>query len=120
MGAPALNMDKNLIPPLLNHEVVEDLMNSYLDKMRVNYTSWMQNAIGLEKEDWTSERDPEVDMDGYFSTASPVTIYQMVDENLQVSATISQELVYKVLLLGIKQVTRFGHMYRTGVEEYKA
>ena len=23
-------------------------------------------------------------MDGYFTTASPVTIYQMVDENLQV------------------------------------
>ena len=35
-----------------------------------------------------SERDPEVDVDGYFSTPSPVTIYQMVDENLQVKRTL--------------------------------
>ena len=35
-------------------------MDSYMDKMRANYNSWMQNAIGLEKDDWTSDRDPEV------------------------------------------------------------
>jgi len=35
-------------------------------------------------------------------TSSPVIIYQMVDENLQVS-----ELVYKVLLLGIEQASYF-------------
>jgi len=120
MGSPALDMNKNLIPPLLNHEVVESLMDSYMDKMRANYNSWMQNAIGLEKDDWTSDRDPEVDMDGYFTTASPVTIYQMVDENLQVSATISQELVYKVLLLGIEQVTHFGQLYKNAIVEFKA
>ena len=38
-------------------------------------------------------------MDGHISTSSPVTIYQMVDENLQVSATISQELVNKVIYI---------------------
>ena len=35
-------------------------MNSYMDQMRTNYSSWMKNAIGLEKEDWTSDRNPEV------------------------------------------------------------
>jgi len=119
MGSSALGMDKNIIPPLLNHEVVDQLMTMYLDKTRENYGSWMQNAIGLEKEDWTSDRDPEVDMDGYFTTASPVTIYQMVDENLQVSATISQELVYKVLLLGIEQVTHFGNLYKNAIVSFK-
>ena len=43
-----------------------------------------------------SDRDPEMDFDGFFHTSSPVIIYQMVDENLQVSATISPDLVYKV------------------------
>ena len=31
-------------------------------------------------------------MDGYFTTASPVTIYQMVDENLQVYLYLSIEI----------------------------
>jgi len=119
MGSPSLGMDKNLIPPLLNPEVVDELMDLYMDKMRINYSSWMQNAIGLEKEDWTSDRDPEVDVDGFFSTPSPVTIYQMVDENLQVSATISPELVFKVLLLGIEQVTHFGNLYKNAIVEFK-
>ncbi len=48
----------------------------------------MQTAIKLEQEDWTSERDPEMDVDQFFHTASPVTIYQMVDENLQVTLFI--------------------------------
>ncbi len=47
--------------------------------------SLLQTAIKLEQEDWTSERDPEMDVDQFFHTASPVTIYQMVDENLQVT-----------------------------------
>merc|ERR1719447_1945610 len=67
-----------------------------------------------------SDKDPEVDMDGYISTASPVTIYQMVDENLQVSATISQDLVYKVLLLGIEQVSNFGRLYRSAIIDFKS
>ena len=42
MGSPSLGMDKNLIPPLLNPEVVDELMDLYMDKMRINYSSWMQ------------------------------------------------------------------------------
>jgi len=120
MGSSALNIEKPLIPALLNPEVVESLMNMYLENMRENYASWMQNAIDLEKSDWMSDKDPEVDMDGYISTASPVTIYQMVDENLQVSATISQDLVYKVLLLGIEQVSNFGRLYRSAIIDFKS
>ena len=36
------------------------------------------------------------------------------------SATISQELVSKVTVLGMEQVTSFGHMYRQAVHDYKA
>jgi len=99
---------------------VNRLIAQYLGNMRDNYNNWMTNTIKQEKEDWASDRDPEMDFDGFFHTSSPVIIYQMVDENLQVSATISPELVSKVLLLGIEQVTSFGSMYRVAVQEYKA
>jgi len=120
MGSTSLSLEKNLIPELLTESAVNKLIAKYLGNMRDNYSGWMNNTIKQEKEDWCSDKDPEMDFDGFFHTSSPVIIYQMVDENLQVSATISQDLVSKVLLLGIEQVTRFGHMYRTGVQEYKA
>merc|ERR1712112_693162 len=120
MGSQALGLEKNLIPPLLTEADVGRLISSYLGNMRDNYTSWMTNTIRQEKEDWCSDRDPDMDFDGFFHTSSPVIIYQMVDENLQVSATISPELVYKVLLLGIEQVTMYSLMYRTAIQEYKA
>ena len=112
MGSTALGLEKNLIPLLLTDAAVGKLTSSYLANMRDNYASWMSNTIRQEKEDWCSDRDPDMDFDGFFHTSSPVIIYQMVDENLQVSATISTELVYKVLLLGIEQVTRYGTLYR--------
>ena len=106
MGSPALGLEKGLIPPLLTDASIGRLTGSYLANMRDNYSSWMTNTIRQEKEEWCSDRDPDMDFDGFFHTSSPVIIYQMVEENLEVSATISQELVYKVLILGIEQVTR--------------
>jgi len=120
MGSPALGLERHLVPPLLTEAAVDRLTGSYLANMRDNYNSWMTNTIRAEKEEWCSDRDPDMDFDGFFHTSSPVIIYQMVDENLQVSATISQELVYKVLLLGIEQVTRYGTMYRAAIQDYKA
>ena len=43
----------------------------------------------------------------------------MVDENLQVAATISPELVNKVLVLSMGEVSQYGQMYRTSIIEYK-
>merc|ERR1719474_2230205 len=120
MGSQALGLEKNLIPPLLTESSVGKLTSSYLGNMRDNYSSWMTNTIRQEKEDWCSDKDPDMDFDGFFHTSSPVIIYQMVDENLQVSATISQELVYKVLILGIEQVTHFGQLYKNAIIEFKA
>ena len=120
MGSNSLNLEKNLVPPLLTEAAVTRLIERYLGNMRDNYNNWMTNTIKQEKEDWCSDKDPEMDFDGFFHTSSPVIIYQMVDENLQVSATISQELVSKVTVLGMEQVTSFGHMYRQAVQEYKA
>ena len=88
MGSQSLNLEKNLVPPLLTEAAVTRLIESYLGNMRDNYNNWMTNTIKQEKEDWCSDKDPEMDFDGFFHTSSPVIIYQMVDENLQVSASV--------------------------------
>lgn len=54
-----------------------------------------------------------------FHTQAPIIVYQMIDENLQVAQTISGELVNKVLLLSMEEVTRYGKMYKGSIIDYK-
>ncbi len=87
--------------------------------MHKNYSGWMRNTLSQEVEDWKKEEDPEVDNDGCFHTSAPIIIYQMIDENLQVAATISPELINKVLVLSMDEVGKYGQMYRSSIIEYK-
>ena len=43
----------------------------------------------------------------------------MMDENLQVASTISNELTSKVLVLSMSEVANFGQMYKNSVIDYK-
>ena len=52
----------------------------------------MKNALSLEASDWKSSNDPELDENENFQTSLARTVFQMVDENLQVAATISPGL----------------------------
>jgi exocyst complex component 3 len=53
--------------------------------MHTNYVSWMQKTLAQDVEDWTRETDPDLDNDDRFHTSAPIIVYQMIDENLQVS-----------------------------------
>lgn len=54
--------------------------------MEKNYNEWMQNTLVSEKQEWRSTNEPQ--MDSYLRTAAPVIIFQMIDQNLQVTKTI--------------------------------
>lgn len=43
----------------------------------------------------------------------------MIDQNLQVAKTISDQMTYKMLAVSIEQVIRFGDSYRTAILELK-
>lgn len=93
-------------------------MMAYINFMRGNYETWMGNTINQEKEDWKSNSEPEIDMENCYYTSSPVLIYKMVDDNLEVSNTISQDLVQRTLQISIDQVITFGNLYRQAMNEY--
>lgn len=57
--------------------------------MGKNYTEWMQNTLLSEKQEWRSSNPPEEPrLDNYLRTAAPVIIFEMIDQNLQVTKTI--------------------------------
>ena len=119
MASPSLGIPPDMVRPLLDAETIADLNKEYLDNMKKNYGDWMRNTLSQEVDDWKKEDDPETDSDGCFQTSAPIIIYQMIDENLQVAATISPELVNKVLVLSMAEVAYYGRLYRNAIIEYK-
>lgn len=115
-----LNIDPSLIKPLLDDETIIKLQNMYLEKMKDNYNEWMRNALSLESSDWKSSNDPELDENNAFHTSAPKIIFQMIDENLQVAATISSEMTNKVFVLSLGEVSNFGKLYRDAIIDYKS
>lgn len=85
--------------------------------MRKNYTEWMQNTLKTEREEWRSNNQPRSEK--YLRTAAPVIIFQIIDQNLEVTKTISPDLTRKALILGLQHVTNFAESYREGIIEFK-
>ena len=119
MGNERLQLPKETIKPLLDIRTIDKLEEEYLSNMKDNYVNWMGNTMKLEKEDWMKQVEPEVS-DGTFHTSAPKMIYQMIEENLQVAATISTELTNKVLALSMGEVANFGKVYRSSITDYKS
>ncbi|KAI4484165.1 hypothetical protein M0804_007621 [Polistes exclamans] len=121
MQHPELNIDLRDIGPLLSSEIINDLQQKYLKNMCQNYEDWMKKTLETEKVDWWSGVIPESSTEEvYYHTAAPVIIYQMIDQNLQVTKTISSNLTAQAFILCIEQVTKYGFMYRQAILEFKS
>ncbi|XP_053612364.1 exocyst complex component 3 [Plodia interpunctella] len=120
MGNSELNIDVSTLPQLLSEEIMKKLEDEYLQKMQSNYMEWMDKTLESEQAEWGASRAPDVEPhSGAFHTHAPVLIFQMIDQNLQVTETISKDITFKALVLSVEQVTRFGNMYREGVIKFK-
>lgn len=89
-------------------------------KLEANYVEWMNKTLKMEKEDWLNDTMSNFDEnEQYYHTSTPVIIFQMIHQNLQVTAEITAELTFKVLILSIRQVHNYGAMYRQAIIEFK-
>lgn len=119
MQHPDLTVNTQRLEPLLSRKIINDLQFKYLKNMEDNYIDWMQKTLETEKSDWSTGIPSEADQDGHFHTAAPVIIFQMIDQNLEVTKTIGQDLTNKALVLSMKQVRQYGHLYRNAIVEFK-
>ena len=74
LGHDSLDLEPDLIPPILSEEEVEALVRVYLENMRSNYELWMGNTVRQEAEDWSGEAEPELDVENCFYTSTPVLV----------------------------------------------
>lgn len=119
MSHADLNVDVlKLSRPLLHPHHLKSLEDEYLQNMERNYQDWMKKTVDSEKQEWYSEQLPD-QRDHYYNSAGPVIIFEMIDQHLQVTNTIHQELTFKALVLSIQQVELFGQTYLKNVIELK-
>ncbi|KAF5273381.1 hypothetical protein FQR65_LT04673 [Abscondita terminalis] len=120
MGHPDLKEHTSGLSLLLPQAVLNNLQDQYLKNMEANYVEWMQNTLISEKQEWRSSNPPEEPrVDRYLRTAAPVIIFQMIDQNLQVTKTISNDLTNKVLMLSLEQIIKYGMSYKDAIVEFK-
>ncbi|XP_022101502.1 exocyst complex component 3-like isoform X3 [Acanthaster planci] len=119
MSHAELGIDIKKLPPLLPPNIVEDLQQQYLKTLHTNIQRWMGNALQSDVKDWQSDTEPDADGEGYFRTQLPVIIFQMIEQNLQVSNQISTDLTTKVVLLCIEELQLFIDIYRCAIKNYK-
>lgn len=118
MQHPDLLIELSDVGPLVSNEVLKEMESAYLQTMERNYQDWMTKTLETEKADWINGV-PADSADQYYHTSAPVIIFQMIDQNLQVTNTIHSDLTFNALILSIQQVIKYGHNYRGAIIEYK-
>nr|CAH0107998.1 unnamed protein product [Daphnia galeata] len=116
---PDVNIDPISLGSLLSDVSIEKLFQAYISNMAYNYNDWMQKTVETEARDWRRPVVPESDGDGHYHTESIVIIFQMVEQNLSVSCTISNGLMMRALILGLEQIAQYGEMYREAINLFK-
>ncbi|XP_054753696.2 exocyst complex component 3-like [Lytechinus pictus] len=119
LGHPDLGIDIKKEPDALSDQMVEDLQQEYMKTLHTNIQKWMSNAMETDTKDWNGDMEPDADGEGYFRTQLAVIIFQMIEQNLQVSNQISKDLTTKVVLLCVEELQLFIDTYRDAIRDYK-
>ncbi|TFJ99801.1 Exocyst complex component 3-like protein [Platysternon megacephalum] len=114
MGHPDLlpEVDVSTLGPLVSPEVVEQMERKYVGKVKVSelgriVTEWMRRTLEVEFKEWFREEEPEMDHLGFFQSALPVIVMQMLDENIRVASLVTDSLQQKVYAMAMDELEAF-------------
>ncbi|XP_078090155.1 exocyst complex component 3-like [Mustelus asterias] len=112
MSHPDLSPEVNVpeLSPLLDQEVIENVMDKYAKELKIVISTWMKNALEEEMKKFESQ-EPELLMGCYHSDMA-IHISQMIHENLNKSGNISNKLKDKALRFCLDELTNLLHCYQ--------
>jgi len=110
---------KDELEPILSRGVIESLMEIYVKTTDKNVHTWLQNMSSTESQDWYRDQLPESDSEGYYRTALPIILFQMLDQNLQVGAFIEKYVKLKILDISVKALVDFVGIYKVSIIGFK-
>nr|XP_048672705.1 exocyst complex component 3-like protein isoform X2 [Caretta caretta] len=109
MGHPDLlpEVDVSTLEPLVSPEVVEQMERKYVVKVKASVTEWMRRTLEVEFKEWFREEEPEMDHLGFFQSALPVIVMQMLDENIRVASQVTGSLQQKIYAMAMDELEAF-------------
>lgn len=109
MGHPDLlpEVDVSSLGPLVSPELVDQTERKYVEKVKASVLEWMQRTLEVEFKEWFREEEPEMDHQGFFQSALPVIVVQMLSENIQVASLITDSLQQKVYNMALEELEAF-------------
>ena len=120
LGHPELNFDPRAenLEPLLSLSLVDELCNKYLSTIDKNYKEWMNNTINRETKDWYGNSSPDSDDNRHYQTTTPIIVYAMIDQHLEVAKTVGLNLVSRVLMMSMGHLSAFAKQYTDAIGQY--
>ncbi|NXQ57607.1 EX3L1 protein, partial [Anthoscopus minutus] len=109
MGHPDLlpEVDVSALDPLMSSELVDQTERRYVMKVKASVFEWMQRTLEVEFKEWFKEEEPETDHQGFFQSALPAIVMQMLNENIQVASLITDSLQQKIYNMALEELEAF-------------
>ncbi|PKU31152.1 exocyst complex component 3-like protein [Limosa lapponica baueri] len=109
MGHPDLipEVDVSALGPLMSPELVDQTERKYVVKVKASVLEWLQRTLEVEFKEWFREEEPERDHQGFFQSALPVIVMQMLSENIRVASLITDSLQQKVYTMALEELEAF-------------
>ncbi|NXD39034.1 EX3L1 protein, partial [Copsychus sechellarum] len=109
MGHPDLlpEVDVSALDPLMSSELVDQTERRYVMKVKASVVEWMQRTLDVEFKEWFKEEEPETDHQGFFQSALPAIVMQMLNENIQVASLITDSLQQKIYNMALEELEAF-------------
>ncbi|XP_067847863.1 exocyst complex component 3-like [Heptranchias perlo] len=122
MGHPDLSPEVNLqeLGPLLDQKVIENIMDKYVETLKLTIAKWMKNTLAEEKTKWSESeaQEPELLL-GCYQSDMAFHITQMIHVYLNETGNISNELKNKALCFCLDELTNLIHCYQQDVKDIK-
>ncbi|NWI01320.1 EX3L1 protein, partial [Tichodroma muraria] len=109
MGHPDLlpEVDVSALDPLMSSELVDQTERRYVMKVKASVFEWMQRTLEVEFKEWFRDEEPETDHQGFFQSALPAIVMQMLNENIQVASLITDSLQQKIYNMALEELEAF-------------
>ncbi|XP_013798206.1 exocyst complex component 3-like protein isoform X2 [Apteryx mantelli] len=101
MSHPGLlpEVDVSALGPLISPDLVDHTERKYVVKVK--------RTLEVEFKEWFREEEPETDYQGFFQSALPVIVMQMLNENIRVASLITGSLQQKVYSMAMEELEAF-------------
>ncbi|XP_017596391.1 PREDICTED: exocyst complex component 3-like protein isoform X2 [Corvus brachyrhynchos] len=97
-------VDVSALGPLMSSELVDQTERRYVMKVKASVFEWMQRTLEVEFKEWFREEEPETDHQGFFQSALPAIVMQMLNENIQVASLITDSLQQKIYNMALEEL----------------